>query len=371
VKLYEYAALGIPVVATNMPELIGLPEQIVKIANNAEMFSRSIIDQVDNNSVKNIKSRVKWAEQNDWSHRFEQIEKLISGKIHSIIVLAYGDAEVTSKCVEAIVDNCDTARTELIIIDNGSTDGIKDLINRVSKLFKHFKYRKTFTNIGYARGMNYGIRLSTGSYVTLMNNDVTIGTGWQSTVERYINKNREIGAVCPLTDNCGNEAAVDFIEYNNEFWDNNKLNFEIENTGMYFEVKTLGFFNVTLSREAIEICGELSEDYGLGMFEDDDYCRKLEKSGFKRIIILDSVVRHAMSKNFDNLDPSYKKELFAKNKKRYEEKWGRWIPHTYLVPKLDIDQFNNNRDNIKIKEIVNSHKYKFYRYGDLVNEIID
>ena len=105
-----------------------------------KMFITNIIDSANSNSVENINRRIKWSEQNTWSQRFNELEKLSSDHIHSIIVLAYGDSNITSKCVKAIIDNCDRDRTELIIIDNGSTDNLREYLKTTFINNSHIHY---------------------------------------------------------------------------------------------------------------------------------------------------------------------------------------------------------------------------------------
>ncbi|WP_369075053.1 glycosyltransferase family 2 protein, partial [Vibrio cholerae] len=75
--------------------------------------------------------------------------------------------------------------------------------------------------------------------------------------------------------------------------------------------------------------GPISEDYGLGFFEDDDYCKAVEKAGFKIAVVEDSFVHHHLSASFNKLKSSRKQELMNTNKAIFEKKWGPWKPHKY------------------------------------------
>ena len=41
------------------------------------------------------------------------------------------------------------------------------------------------------------------------------------------------------------------------------------------------------------------------------------------------LVHHHLSASFNKLKAEAKQELFEKNKKIYEAKWGPWVPHVY------------------------------------------
>jgi len=68
-----------------------------------------------------------------------------------------------------------------------------------------------------------------------------------------------------------------------------------------------------------------------GFFEDDDYCRRLQAAGFEIGCAEDVFVYHELSATFDQEGARRKREIFERNRQRYEEKWGRWEPHRYRM----------------------------------------
>jgi len=84
-----------------------------------------------------------------------------------------------------------------------------------------------------------------------------------------------------------------------------------------------------MPRSVIDKVGLLDESFGLGFFEDDDYCNRIRQAGFRIGIADDVFIHHELSASFNALASTKRSELFQVNLKRYEEKWGRWIPHQY------------------------------------------
>jgi GT2 family glycosyltransferase len=146
--------------------------------------------------------------------------------------------------------------------------------------------------------------------------------------------NPRLGLLGPSTNNCGNEAR---IVLRNQ--DGNWLQEVIPRFGLRelraIPATTVAFFCVFISRAALDEIGLISEEYGRGYFEDDDYCRRAQAAGYEISIARDIFVYHQMSASFDLLGDSAKAELFKANKAVYESKWGQWIPHTYT---FDEDQ---------------------------------
>jgi GT2 family glycosyltransferase len=75
--------------------------------------------------------------------------------------------------------------------------------------------------------------------------------------------------------------------------------------------------------------GGLDEQFGMGFFEDDDYCRRVEQAGYAIACAEDVFVHHHLSASFDQLKAAAKQALFEKNRALYEAKWGAWSPHRY------------------------------------------
>jgi GT2 family glycosyltransferase len=65
---------------------------------------------------------------------------------------------------------------EIVIVDNGSSDGSVDLIE--SQYGRRITLIKNDVNVGFAEGNNIGIRASSGYYIALLNNDAVADSHW-------------------------------------------------------------------------------------------------------------------------------------------------------------------------------------------------
>ena len=61
---------------------------------------------------------------------------------------------------------------EIIIVDNGSTDGSKNYIEINKKNFSKIKFARVRKNIGYGYGIKYGLRLATGKIISWTHADL-------------------------------------------------------------------------------------------------------------------------------------------------------------------------------------------------------
>jgi Glycosyl transferase family 2 len=96
----------------------------------------------------------------------------------SIIVPLWNQLEFTRDCVAALKSH--TRRPwELIVVDNGSTDGTPDYLAGVSDMADvPVTVITNATNRGFPAAVNQGLKAARGEYLVLLNNDVVVTDGW-------------------------------------------------------------------------------------------------------------------------------------------------------------------------------------------------
>jgi GT2 family glycosyltransferase len=99
--------------------------------------------------------------------------------------------------------------------------------------------------------------------------------------------------------------------------------------GQLRPLHTAAFFCVMMPRHVYEKVGELDEAFGIGMFEDDDYCRRVQKEGWDIACAEDVFIHHHLSASFSQIKQEKRQAMFEANKAIYEAKWGPWTPHSY------------------------------------------
>lgn len=335
VKLYEYLVAGKPVVATAMPEVMAIEPGLAHVGVDHDAFiAKLAVAMAERDDVELRQRRIAWARQQNWGERVAMLDRTLETFYPrvSVIVLTYNNLALTKACLASIEANSHYPNLELIVVDNASSDGSPDYLADYGRRHPEAKIILSDRNTGFSAGNNIGLRVATGDYLVLLNNDTQVTEGWVIDLLRHLRRDPTIGLVGPVTNNIGNEAKLD-ISYSNPE-EMRRLAYDYCNVRrrMSFELRTVAFFCVMFSRSVFEEIGELDEIFGVGMFEDDDYCNRVRAAGYRIIVAEDVFIHHELSASLSQLGQERRQKLFDDNKRLYEAKWGPWIAHQYRHP---------------------------------------
>lgn len=254
----------------------------------------------------------------------------------SLIIINYNSSKNTNSLLISVKKNIYTKIEKIIIIDNNSRD-IKNLNIKDSKI----KLIKNNKNLGFAKAVNQGIKISKSNFIILLNPDTTIINKSIIKTINLITNDKNIGVI-------GGK-----IRYENKkiFSANNTPTFltglfEFTNLKKIFPKNkyTLNFWpeinqKIIKPIEISGICGAylifrkydknnninyFNENYFLYL-EDLDFCLNMKSKGFKIIFDPRSEILHiggASSKNKYNMALNYwyksRKIFFKKHLNKVE-----------------------------------------------------
>ena len=89
----------------------------------------------------------------------------------SIVILCWNDLKVIDDCLRSIYAETQAIDFEVIVSDNGSSDGSIEFIRQN---YPRARVLENGCNLGFAKGNNAGIAQSTGEYVLILNPDTII-----------------------------------------------------------------------------------------------------------------------------------------------------------------------------------------------------
>jgi GT2 family glycosyltransferase len=115
----------------------------------------------------------------------------------SIIIPNYNGEFFLTTCLPALLRSLSSlpsrSQTEIILVDNGSTD---NSVSLSQKLIPQIKIIKNTKNLGFAPAVNQGIKKATGNWVVILNNDLILSPSWFLNLHQALNtKNPKIATV--------------------------------------------------------------------------------------------------------------------------------------------------------------------------------
>ena len=335
VKAYEIFAAGKPLVAVDLPELRGF-DSLVRFASDAEGFEREIRAALAEGPEAAERRRA-FARRHTWEERCAALEPAIASVFPrvSVIVVTYNNREMNRDCLDSLRDETGWPNLQIVVVDNASSDGSVDDLRERERRGEIVAILND-ANRGFAAANNQGLERADGEYLVLLNNDTVVTRGWLAALVRRLAANRSIGMVGPTTNAIGNEARVDVTYWKIDQMPAWAAAFVRENDGVAFAIPMLAMFCVAMRREAYEKVGPLDERFGVGMFEDDDYAHRMRAAGYEIVCARDAFVHHWMKASFAKLPEQEYRDLFERNRRLFEEKWGiSWTPHGDAAPATD------------------------------------
>jgi len=325
VKFWEMLALGLPIVASPLPELEPYGD-LVHLAADHEGWLGAIERALGEGADGEMRARrLELARANSWQLRIDEFEDVLETvfPLVSILIVTWNNAEMTRLCLDSLCRVTRYPRYEVVVVDNGSTDETPAMLRAAEAEMAGLRILLNMENRGFAAASNRATRTAKGDILCFLNNDTVLTDGWLTTLVRALERDPGLGMAGPVTNAIGNEARV-HVGYDEltgmPSW---AADWVWSHRGEAFEIPMLAFFCTAIRREVWEEVGELDERFGIGTFEDDDYCRRLRDAGYRLECRRDAFVHHWQGASFALLKDGETDALFERNRRAYRAKWRR------------------------------------------------
>lgn len=115
----------------------------------------------------------------------------------SIIICTYNTEKYISKCLDSLIEQS-YSNLEIIIIDDGSKDQTKKILETYQKKDQRISLHYNKENKGLAYSRNVGLKKSTGDYIGFIDSDDYIDINYYEELHRALKKNQADIAVCDI-----------------------------------------------------------------------------------------------------------------------------------------------------------------------------
>lgn len=224
----------------------------------------------------------------------------------SVIIVNFNGKNYIEECVDSVLLSL-YRNFEIILVDNGSTDGSQELLRKKYGKNRKVKIVLSKINTYYTGGFNLGAKHSKGEKLIILNNDSTIDPLWIRELVKCSSKEKNL-IVQPKIFMYGKEKMLDSVGGKfNYFGFGFGIGREID-YGQYDRRHSLDFVVGTafmIDRKLFQTLKGFDEWYKFH-YEDLDLCLRAKKLGAKCVFCHKSIIYHKISLTFkNNIRPAF------------------------------------------------------------------
>jgi glycosyltransferase involved in cell wall biosynthesis len=243
----------------------------------------------------------------------------------SVVIPTYNRKETLKQTLDALFSQSyHKDKYEIIVIDDGSTDGTKEMIDKlINKSSCKIKYIYQ-SNKGPAVARNKGIKSSEGEIILFTDDDCIPERDWISKHVRWYEKDVVGVGGLLISKNETLLDKMDYYRYKDQYIDRK----------LVYNPTLLGTANCSYKREILEEAGGFDESFSFPGGEDGDLATRVLRIG-KTVIDPNTIVYHLRE---NNLSMSKIKQWFRNGRGDllYRKKHGVLKCYQLVVPIVTI-----------------------------------
>jgi len=236
-----------------------------------------------------------------------------------ITTLFYNQVESSKRFLNSVFKNTDRDIYDLAILNNGSTDETYNYCEQLKQEYSNVYIYHNVENIGFPKGHNFLLKemdYSKYDYVVLANNDIEVYENWLNIlIEGCRHSNSYM--VAPVNRVRGQLIVGGKL-----------LNKEAKGEYVYLEeekkrIDWLQFSCVLIKSEVFGMIGFLEEAFGLGYYEDVDYCLRMKQANLPFSTLTNLIIEH-----YDGVTSKQilsKNKIMEKSRQYFCNKWKEYL----------------------------------------------
>jgi GT2 family glycosyltransferase len=250
----------------------------------------------------------------------------------SLIIASHTGRRDLRRCLPSVLGD-DYPNLQVIVVDNASTDGTAELVERE---YPSVKIIRNESNLGFGRANNAGARDATGKYLAFLNQDAVVRLGWLDRLVMALEAHPEAALATPkilLLDDpdtinaCGDQSHYTGLSFCRGAGQPADSFAELES------VNAVSGAAFVIRGDVFKELGGFDDDFFLYM-EDIDLSWRARLSGYSCLYVPDSIVLHDYELTFGP-DKSYYQE---RNRGLMLLKNLRWRTIGLLLPALLLSE---------------------------------
>lgn len=249
----------------------------------------------------------------------------------SIIIVSFNTKNLLHACLQSLSENPMASLYEIIIVDNHSTDGTKEML---AHEFSSLTVIANEKNEGFSKANNQAAEISKGDYLLFLNSDTVINGSSIEKLHDYLKNSPQAGIVGPKIVGPTGVPTRSYMRFLtiNMFWGGSKLFapfMDIKKNRMHYphydftttrDVPWLSGACMMIKRSVFQQVGGFDEHYFF-YCEDMDLCLQVHRLGYKIVYLPSAEMIHLFSgsstKEIHKLSAIHKQSLIYYIKKNH------------------------------------------------------
>lgn len=261
----------------------------------------------------------------------------------SVVIVVWNAKKYVLECLESLREHCANTYREVIVVDNASTDGTPDLIE---KLFPESTLIRNQQNLGFATANNIGISLCSGDYICLVNSDVKFRDDCLVQMVRYMAENPDVAMLGPRMlwpDGRVRRSTMRFPTVWNMFSHAAGLHVLFKRSSVFAgqlmsdfdhqstrEVEVLNGWFVMVRRTALQKVGPMDPSFFM-YGEDIDWCYRFRQAGERLVFFADAGAIHYGGASSSNAPVRFYIEMNRAMWQYWRKHYGKWSQLAFLL----------------------------------------
>lgn len=289
-----------------------------------------------------------------------------------VVVLNWNGKQFLKRCLNSLLES--SYRAQIIVVDNGSSDGS---IEFIEKYFPKITLLKNKKNLGWTGGNNVGVRYAikkNADAILILNNDTHVA---KNAIQLLVNKlfsDKKIGIVGPKIyfDKQGDKKIISFAGgffTKNRYFGMHRGSNEVDK-GQYSSDESSEFITgaaIMIKRDVFKKIGLFDDDYFI-YYDEADFCMRARQEGYIIEFVSQAHVFHAFSGTislgspFQHYYTTRNHYLFVEKRAPFSVKLREWL----RTPKTIWEFMNSENAHHKKYSLLGIRDYYLRRFGKRV-----